>query len=334
MTEILEAIGLEDWRAAAVMLSAMLFVSAVIFLVASVTNRARKHREKRLGRVSATALVKHQVTGVASLRRTNDSGSMVSAFGRLVPKPEELRRRPAQTGWSLRIGHYAMLVIGIGVINGFSAWASLGMPVGVAVLLGVASGITIPHLLLNTMIKCRQDKFTSEFPEGIDVIVRGLRAGLPVSESIINVGRELSGPVREIFAAISERLNFGDPVEEAVSEVTYLMDTPELKFFGISLSIQRETGGNLAETLSNLADILRRRRQMKLKIKALSSEARASAYILGALPFVMFILLYLVNNTYVMQLFEDPRGIFMVSFGLFMIFCGGFVMFRMVNFEI
>ncbi|MEX2618076.1 MAG: type II secretion system F family protein [Alphaproteobacteria bacterium] len=334
MMDRLQALGVLDWQAAAMMASAMATVCLLIFVVSSATNRARKRRERRLARAALPSTARRIQQNVGSLRRKNDAGAMETAIGKLVPRPQELQKRLAQTGYPLRIGHYAMAVAAIAVANGFSVWATLGMPVGVAVLLGIASGVAVPQMLVTKMIKRRQAKFTKEFPEGIDVIVRGLRAGLPVSESIVNVGRELTGPVRDIFAAIAERLNFGDPVEQAVSEVTCMMDTPELKFFGISLSIQRETGGNLAETLSNLADILRRRRQMKLKIKALSSEARASAYILGSLPFVMFGLLYMVNNKYVMQLFEDPRGVVMVSVGLVMIFCGAFVMARMVNFEI
>ena len=334
MMDQLLSLGVLDWQAAAMMASAMATVSLLIFVVASATNRARKRRERRLARVVLPSAGRRIAQDVGSLRRKNDAGVMETAIGKLVPKPRELQKRLEQTGYPLRIGHYAMVVAAIAVIDGFSVWATLGMPVGVAVLLGIASGVAIPQMLVTKVIKRRQARFTKEFPEGIDVIVRGLRAGLPVSESIVNVGRELTGPVRDIFAAIAERLNFGDPVEQAVSKVTYMMDTPELKFFGISLSIQRETGGNLAETLSNLADILRRRRQMKLKIKALSSEARASAYILGSLPFVMFALLYLVNNHYVMQLFDDPRGVIMVSVGLVIKSCGAFVMARMVNFEI
>ena len=108
----------------------------------------------------------------------------------------------------------------------------------------------------------------------------------------------------------------------------------EFKFFTISLAIQSETGGNLTETLANLADVLRRRRQLKLKIKALSSEAKASAYIIGSLPFVMFTILYLTNQSYVMQLFYDPRGHFMIGVGLGMIMVGALVMFKMVRFDI
>lgn len=332
MTELLELIG-EDWRATAVIGSAILSVCLFIFLIASVTNRARKHRERRLERATIRAI---QAAGpaTANLRRVDTSSSIDKVAFRYLPRPENLRLRLERTGLPIGLGHYVLVMAIIAVAETASAVNFVGLPFAVAVLLGIASGVAIPHMLVGALIKRRQARFTAEFPEGIDVIVRGLRAGLPVSESIIAVGRELNGPVSDTFADVSERLSIGDPVEKAVQEAGVKIDTPEIKFFGISLSIQRETGGNLAETLSNLSDILRRRRQMKLKIKALSSEARASAYILGCLPFVMFTLLYLVNNSYIMKLFQDPRGIVMVSVGLAMMFCGGFVMYRMVKFEI
>jgi tight adherence protein B len=112
------------------------------------------------------------------------------------------------------------------------------------------------------------------------------------------------------------------------------IDLPDFKFFVVSLSVQRETGGNLAETLENLSNILRQRRQMKLKIKAMSSEARASAMILGALPFLMFSIMLLINSEYVMTLFTDPRGLIMVGFGLACLALGVGIMWKMVRFEI
>ncbi|MCW5750509.1 MAG: type II secretion system F family protein, partial [Alphaproteobacteria bacterium] len=122
--------------------------------------------------------------------------------------------------------------------------------------------------------------------------------------------------------------------EEMLWATARRIDSPDFKFFVISLSVQRETGGNLAEALQNLSDILRRRRQMRLKVRALSSEARASAYIIGSLPFVMFMLLMLVNAGYVTQLFTDPRGMILVGIGLFSMLIGVVVMFKMVRFEI
>ena len=332
MTILLDIFG-EDWRAAAVVASAIFSVCLFIFLIASVTNRARKHRERRIDRATVKA-IQSAGPSVASLRRKDSSSSIDRFAFRYLPRPQNLRLRLERTGLPIGLGHYVLAMAIITVAEGFSAAHFIGLPALIAALLVIASGVAIPHMLVGTLVKRRQARFTADLPEGIDVIVRGLRVGLPVSESIIAVGRELSGPVSDTFADVSERLSVGDPVEKAVLEAGAKIDTPEIKFFGISLAIQRETGGNLAETLSNLSDILRRRRQMKLKIKALSSEARASAYILGCLPFVMFTLLYLVNNDYIMKLFNDPRGVALVVGGLFMMACGGFVMFRMVRFEI
>jgi tight adherence protein B len=123
-------------------------------------------------------------------------------------------------------------------------------------------------------------------------------------------------------------------LEEALWDTARRLDTPEFKFFVISLSVQRETGGNLAETLDNLGEILRRRLQMQLKIKAMSSEARASAYIIGSLPFVMFGILMIMSPAYIMVLFTDPRGMFIIGIGLTTMLLGVLVMAKMVKFEI
>jgi tight adherence protein B len=184
------------------------------------------------------------------------------------------------------------------------------------------------------MISRRQNQFTERFPEGLDIIVRGLRAGLPISESIVNARSEVPEPVKTVYGQIADGVNLGQNLDDAIGDAAKVLDTPELKFFAVSLSVQRETGGNLAETLANLAEILRRRRQMKLKVKAMSSEARASAYILGSLPFIMFGLIFFVNTGYAMELFTDPRGMVMVGVGLFMMTIGVVIMMKMVNFEI
>ena len=155
-----------------------------------------------------------------------------------------------------------------------------------------------------------------------------------VPESIRIVGQESTVPVGKEFALIADRVKFGETLEEALWDAVKRIDLPDFKFFVVSLAVQRETGGNLAETLENLFDILRRRRQMKLKIKAMSSEARASAMILGSLPFVMFGILAAINGGYVMTLFEDPRGLMMVGFAFTCLGLGVGIMWKMVRFEI
>jgi tight adherence protein B len=180
----------------------------------------------------------------------------------------------------------------------------------------------------------RLNKFVALFPEAIDLIVRGLKSGLPISESIKVVGTEIVDPVGTEFQQISDSIKFGMSMTDALWAAASRIDMPDYRFFVISLSIQQETGGNLAETLENLSTVLRRRRQMKLKIKAFSSEAKASAYIIGSLPFIMFGLIMMMNYGYEITLFTDPRGLMMVAAGLTSFLIGIAVMYKMVKFEI
>lgn len=144
----------------------------------------------------------------------------------------------------------------------------------------------------------------------------------------------MEDPVGIEFRRITNSVKLGQTLEEALWDASRRLDTPDFKFFVISLSVQRETGGNLAETLHNLGDILRKRQQLKLKIKAMSSEARASAYIIGSLPFIMLGILMMINRKYVMVLFTDPRGLIFVGVGLLLIGLGALIMSKMVKFEI
>ena len=164
--------------------------------------------------------------------------------------------------------------------------------------------------------------------------MRGLRSGLPVTETLAVVAQEVPGPVGEEFKGVVERIKIGRTMEDALQEAADRLDIPEFNFFCITLAIQRETGGNLAETLSNLADVLRKRAQMKLKIKAMSSESKASAYIVGALPFIVFAMILWINPSYIGGFFEDDRLIVTGLGGLVWMSIGAFIMAKMVNFEI
>lgn len=226
-------------------------------------------------------------------------------------------------------------------------YASLGIAAFVTVVLflrtgalllslgvGVLSGAGLPHMVLNFFINKRTNSFTSKFPDGIELLVRGLRSGLPVTETLGVVAQEVPGPVGEEFKSIVERIKIGRTMEEALQETGDRLGIPEFNFFTITLAIQRETGGNLAETLSNLADVLRKRAQMKLKIKAMSSESKASAYIVGSLPFIVFFMIMWINPSYMDGFFTDDRLIVAGLGGLVWMSIGGFIMAKMVSFEI
>jgi len=220
------------------------------------------------------------------------------------------------------------------ILFGFLSSEFLGRSPTIAILCGLSSGLTIPHLLVKYLVARRLKAFTDEFPQAIDLIVRGLKSGLPVPASIKAVADEIKDPVGKEFSDISDRLKIGQTLEDAMKNAAERIPTPEFYFFVTSLAVQRETGGNLAETLENLSNVLRQRRQMKQKIKAMASEAKASAMILGSLPFLMFGIMMLINPGYVGMLFTDPRGVLMVGFGFACIAVGTLVMAKMVRFEI
>jgi len=274
------------------------------------------------------------VQAVRVKRGAEGQGRLEQTLKRLVPNPAELRKRLAKTGLSIELGHYVatslVLVVlattGVALFFQFSALLSI--------LSGITVGVGLPHMLTGKLIDRRISRFTRQFPEAIDLMVRGLRSGLPISESMNSVGQEIEDPVGIEFRRIVDAIKLGKDQNQALMETAERVDTADFRFFMISLSIQKETGGNLAETLDNLSDILRRRQQMKLKIKAMSSEARASAMIIGSLPFIMVGILMLVNYDYVSTLFTDPRGMMMSGFGLFMMALGGGVISKMVKFEI
>ncbi|MDE2595602.1 MAG: type II secretion system F family protein [Sphingomonadales bacterium] len=202
--------------------------------------------------------------------------------------------------------------------------------------LGIGSviGFGLPHMVVGHFIKKRSNQFVIKFPDAIELLVRGLRSGLPVTETLGVVAQEVAGPVGVEFKQVTERIRIGRTMEDALQETADRMNMPEFSFFCITLAIQRETGGNLAETLSNLADVLRKRAQMKLKIRAMSSESKASAYIVGALPFIVFGMIYWINPNYLGGFFSDERLIAVGLGGLTWMSIGAFIMAKMVSFEI
>ncbi len=252
---------------------------------------------------------------------------------RLLPRQSVLRDRLARTGLRLSIGGYLLISIAFGIVGAIAAFLA-GAPPAPSIPVGIIAGLLLPHATIGFLIARRRKKFLNLFPDAIDLIVRGVKSGLPVTESMAVVGRELEDPVGEEFRRVSDGIRFGQPLDVVLWETAQRLAAPEFNFFVITISIQQETGGNLAETLNNLSDILRKRKQMRLKIKALSSEAKASAMILGALPLVMFAVLYTMNPEYEAALLSDPRGHVMLAGGLGSLLVGAVVMAKMVRFEI
>lgn len=285
-------------------------------------------RERNMSRLSA-ATTEDKVRRILA-RQDSQFDSFAVRF---LPRPELLRQRLSQSGKKWTMGQYA---IASAVIGGVVALLMMtrGMPFFLSILVGLFAALFIPHYVIGVLIKRRVNKFTIRFPDAIELLVRGLRSGLPISETLGVVAHEVPEPVGTEFRSVVDKMRIGKTMDEALEETTQRIATPEFKFFRITLAIQRETGGNLAETLSNLATVLRQRSQMKLKIKAMSSESKASAYIIGSLPFIVFGLIMMINPHYMGTFFSDERLIITGLGGLGWMGIGVFIMAKMINFEI
>ena len=269
-------------------------------------------------------------------RRETDSDIAIVdlLIKRLMPRPEILRNLIARSGLKMTVGTYLFICLGVFAVTTLGVMATPFVPMPATPLVGLFCGVGLPYFVVSFLAKRRKAKFIQNFPEAIDLMVRGLKSGLPIGESIKTAGEEIPDPVGVELRQVSDNIRLGKKQEEALMEAGMKLNIQEFNFMTVAMAIQAETGGNLAETLSNLSDVLRKRRQLKLKIRALSSEAKTSAYIIGSLPFIMAVLIYLTNENYLMPLWDDPRGNMAVIGGLIWFALGGGVMFKMVRFEI
>jgi len=203
----------------------------------------------------------------------------------------------------------------------------------VAPVLAFAAGFGLPRWLLSFLKKRRENKFLNAFPDSVDVIVRGIKAGLPLLDCLKIIANEAAEPVRGEFRAIVETQTIGIPIGDACAKLYERIPLPESNFFGIVIAIQQKAGGNLSEALGNLSRVLRDRKRMKAKIQAMSMEAKSSAAIIGALPIVVMGLVYLTSPGYIDLLWTHPMGrLMLVCSGAWMSI-GIMVMKKMINFD-
>ena len=314
---------------------------ALVLLLSSfdLLGNRNKKMQQRINRIAGQSSPSDPVHAepVESLRR-NTSDSKIASVDRLIkgmlPNIGLLRQRLERSGWPLKIGDYLLICSGLWLASAALLWLTFGFAVIINVVAGFAIGFGVPHVIVGRQIANRTKRFSALLPEALDLIVRGVRSGLPVNETMKTIADEIADPVGPEFQLISDQAKIGVSMDEAMWASAKRLQIPEFNFLVISMSIQRETGGNLAEILENLANMVRRREQMRLKVKAMSSEARASAMIIGSLPFIMCALISFINPRYMSTLFVDPRGWIMIAIGLSSLLVGLFIMAKMVRFEI
>ena len=331
-----------DLLSAVVFGGSLLAVGLVAVLWLTLFQKDERRLRRRLDRLQAGARGKRaaasgEQTQVESVRRNKKDSSIASIdklIKRLLPNIGILRMRLDRSGWRLKIGDFLLICVGLGVVTGLTLGFGFGLSPLVNACLGLAIGVGLPNLALQRRIARRMKKFVNLMPEGLDLIVRGIRSGLPATEALRTIGEEIDDPVGIEFRQVTDQMKIGVAMDEAMWATARRLAIPEFNFLVISLSIQQETGGNLAEILEKLSDMVRRREQMRLKVKAMSSEARASAMIIGSLPFIMAGVITFINPGYMNTLFSDPRGWVMIGMGLTSLLIGLGVMAKMIRFEI
>lgn len=327
--------------AAVFVASVAVVVGLGLFVVTMVMEAQHRHR-KRLGRVGRKRMsgkLDLEDARMALLRSKEDVNILVKLtdlLAKFVPllNTTRLRANMKRAGMNLSVGAFIVISVGVAAVLVVIGAFTRSVPVPLLVVPSLFSGMVLVDRAITFRGNMVANKFMKQLPDALDTIIRGIRSGLPVIECVAAVGEEFDDPIGGYFRAIAERVALGEPIDGALWRTARVVNRPEMDFLAISISIQMETGGSLAEALGNLADLLRQRERMKLKIRAISSEAKASAFIIGALPFVMLGLLTMMSPDYVMPLFTDPRGHTMLLMGLSSITTGAVVMWRMTQFEI
>lgn len=244
-----------------------------------------------------------------------------------------VKARLVQAGLSIEPRQFHMMSIAAGAVAFFLAFLS-GMGLLIAIGAAIVVGAGLPRFVLNFLLKRRQKKFLEEFPNALDVMVRSIKSGLPLNDALRLIAADGQEPVKTEFRRAVESQKMGLSVAESCDRISQTMPLQEVNFFSIVIAIQAQAGGNLSEALNNLSRVLRERKKMRAKVNALSMEAKASACIIGALPFIVALLVYLTSPDYIMILFTDTRGHMILGFSAFWMSLGILMMRNMINFDI
>jgi tight adherence protein B len=295
-----------------------------------------RQAERRMSQVSAqevgaTRRARRDEPTVNRRQQVEDSLKALEERQKNAKSPTlAVRLNQAGVAWSKK--QFYLISAGIGFTLALLALIAGQHPI-VALGVAFAGAFGLPRWLLSYLKKRREKKFNNEFPSAVDVIVRGVKAGLPLGDCINIIATESQEPVRGEFRLIVESMALGMPMHEAVMKLYERVPLPESNFFAIVVSIQQRSGGNLSEVLSNLSRVLRDRKKMKAKINALSMEAKASAWIIGSLPVVVALLVYLTSPKYIELLWTVPVGRIMLAGCAIWMGMGILVMKKMINFD-
>ena len=319
---------------AAMALAGLAIGGAVYVLVLPYFSGERK-AEKRMANVAQgqTRALRRPTAQPLQTRRqqVQDSIKNIEAKQK-ANKRVPLRIKLIRAGLSITQRTYYLLSLLTGVLGGLIVLIT-GSSLIVSVLVAFACGFGLPRWVVSRMTKRRQAKFLIEFANAIDIIVRGIKSGLPISDCLQIIATEMPEPVKGEFIDLVEQQKIGVPLSRAFERMYERMPLQEVNFFAIVIAIQAQTGGNLAEALNNLSQVLRDRYRLQAKVKAFSAEAKASAMIIGALPPIVMLLVFITSPDYIMLLWTEQLGNLMLIGGGVWMLIGILVMRKMINFD-
>jgi tight adherence protein B len=311
-------------------------LGGLVFAFADLGGQAKKRVAAVARPPGAARLVKGGNSPDANQQRRKNVQTMLKELEKQNAqknKRPSLRRRIEQAGLSMSTRMFWIMSAVSGVLAALFAVYSSPQQLWVAPIAGLAFTFGFPRWVLAFLKMQREKRFTNEFAPAIETIVRSVKSGLPVNEALKVVSTEIPEPVAGEFKLLVESLKVGVTIEDGLKRMHERMPTPEANFFAIVMTIQTKTGGNLSEALSNLATVLRDRKRMHAKIRAMSSEAKAGASIIGSLPPGVAGLIYFTTPNYIQPLFESPTGnLMLIGCGLWMA-TGVAVMMKMVRFK-
>lgn len=311
-------------------------VGGVVYVFIYPMISGEKRVEERMRGISADEIQakrgrKPADSSSARRQQVEDTLKQLEAKQKNVKNPP-IEIRLQQAGLSITKRQFFMFSIGAGLVAFLLMYIS-GMGFFLALAAIPAGALGLPRWVIGFLKKKREDKFILELPNAIDVIVRGVKAGLPIGDCIRIIASETTEPVKSEFRLIAEGQAVGMSLSESAAKMYERVPLPEANFFGIVLAIQQQAGGNLSEALGNLSRVLRERKKMSAKIKAMSMEAKASASIIASLPFGVMILVYLTSPGYIELLWKTSTGHMLLAGSAIWMLIGVFVMRRMINFD-
>lgn len=307
---------------------------AYVFLY-PVLSGERRAEKRQAALVGAGAKRTDRVAAVSTAnRRDQIAQSLKEIEARQTARAKlTLEQRLARAGLDMSRSRFYIFSAVFGVSLAFALLVATGSPV-IGALAGFAAGLGVPRWVLSRMATKRIDRFVQELPTAIDIIVRGIRSGLPLGDCMREIAFTAREPLRGEFRQVMEAQTMGVPLSEAIQKVAERVPVAEANFFAIVIAIQSKAGGNLSEALGNLSRVLRERKKMKGKVQAMSMEAKASAAIIASLPFVVALLTYITSPDYVSLLWTTLLGKIVLGVCAFWMTCGVLIMRKMINFEI